>query len=268
MSIVETSIGTIESIWRYPVKSMRGENLDEAFVAFAGVMGDRVYSFVTDRGNPGFPWFTARDTESLLLYSPRYQQVSAMLKPKNLEAAQGMAPGVNPLTPTMEEFSVEVETPAGETYRIDDEAFLDHVKSLSGDPTLRVHFTEKSQYDCRPLSLFSMQLQESLSGELAMEVDKRRFRANFYVSWNEDKPPLYENELIGRRLRIGDRLEISVLERDPRCKMITLDPETSEANPNIIKHVSNTREGYAGVYGAVLVEGMVKAGDAITLLDR
>ncbi|EDX86104.1 MOSC domain protein [Synechococcus sp. PCC 7335] len=262
-----STVGTIESIWRYPVKSMRGENLAEAFVAFAGLMGDRVYSLVTDKGNPGFPWFTARDVESLLLYTPRYRQADATLKPSNLEAAQSMAPGINPLTPTIQDFSVEVETPEGETYRLEDEAFLNHIQTLSGDPTLRVHFTQKSQYDCRPLSLFSVQLQESLSDELAIDVDKRRFRANLYVNWNEDKPPLYENELLGKRLKIGDQLEVTMLERDPRCKMITLDPDTSEANPNIIKHIANTREGYAGVYGAVLVEGMVKAGDAIKLLD-
>ncbi|MBE9061610.1 MOSC domain-containing protein [cf. Phormidesmis sp. LEGE 11477] len=262
-----STVGTIESIWRYPVKSMRGENLAEAFVAFAGLMGDRVYSFVTDKGNPGFPWFTARDTESLLLYTPRYKQASATLKPKNLEAAQGMAPGINPLTPTIQDFSVEVETPEGKSYSLDDEAFLEHLQTLSQDPTLRVHFTQKSQYDCRPLSLFSVQLQELLSDQLAVEIDKRRFRANFYVSWNEDMPPLYENELLGKRLKIGDQLEVNVLERDPRCKMITLDPETSEANPDIIKHLASTHEGYAGVYAAVLVEGMVKAGDTIELLD-
>jgi uncharacterized protein len=87
------------------------------------------------------------------------------------------------------------------------------------------------------------------------------------VNWNGDKPPLYENELVGKRLKIGEMLEINVLERDPRCKMITLDPDTAEANPEIIKHVSRSYEGYAGLYGAVLVEGIVKAGDTIQLLD-
>lgn len=262
-----STVGTLESLWRYPVKSMQGEELDEVFVSFGGVMGDRVHSLVTTRGNPGFPWYTARDLESLLLYKPRYKQTTATLKPKNLEAAQNMAPGINPLTPEIEDFSVEVETPEGKVYSLSDEAFLAHLKTLSDDQTLRLHFTQKSQYDCRPLSLFSMQQQRSLADELAIEIDKRRFRANFYVNWSEDKPLLYENELIGKRLKIGDLLEINVLERDPRCKMITLDPDTAEANPNIIKHLARTQEGYAGVYGAVLVEGVVKSGDAIQLLD-
>ena len=37
-------IGTLSSVWRYPVESMRGEAVDEVFVAYTGVMGDRVYA--------------------------------------------------------------------------------------------------------------------------------------------------------------------------------------------------------------------------------
>ena len=260
-------VGAIESIWRYPVKSMCGEELHEAFVSFAGLMGDRVYSFVKSNGNPGFPWHTARDQSSLVLYQPRYTNLSVTLKPKNLDAAQSMAPGINPLYPGVDQFSVEVKTPGGEIYRLDDDAFLEHLKTLTNNQTLKLHFTQRSQFDCRPLSLFSLQLRDRLTAELGMTIDKRRFRANFYVNWTKDKPPLYENELVGKHLKIGETLEISLLERDPRCKMITLDPDTAEANPEIIKHVSRSYEGYAGVYGAVLVEGVVKVGDAIQLVD-
>jgi uncharacterized protein YcbX len=47
------AIGTVESLWRYPVKSMRGEELSEAFISFAGVYGDRLCAFKgSDRPNP------------------------------------------------------------------------------------------------------------------------------------------------------------------------------------------------------------------------
>lgn len=261
-----STVGTIESIWRYPVKSMGGEPLDRVFVAFAGLMGDRLYGIVKGGGNPGFPWHTARDQESLLLYKPRYKNTSITLAPDDLEAAQSLGPGINPLYPEAEQFSVEVATPDGEVYDLDSEAFLAHLKTVANNQTLKLHFTQRSQFDCRPLSLFSLQLRDVLAEELGVELDKRRFRANFYIKWHADKPPLYERELIGSRLKIGEMLEISVLERDPRCKMITLDPDTAAANPQIIKHVVQSHEGYAGVYGAVLVEGVVKAGDAVELL--
>jgi hypothetical protein len=48
-------IGTVESLWRYPVKSMRGEALQEAFVGFPGVYGDRLYAFRSSAAPKGFP---------------------------------------------------------------------------------------------------------------------------------------------------------------------------------------------------------------------
>ena len=68
-------------------------------------------------------------------------------------------------------------------------------------------------------------------------------------------------------LRIGSKVTIAVLERDPRCKMITLDPDTAEPNRAILRQVSRAHDGMAGVYGAVLVEGMVHRGDEVELLS-
>ncbi len=58
---------------------------------------------------------------------------------------------------------------------------------------------------------------------------------------------------------------MAVLERDPRCKMITLDANTGQPNPDVMKHVARQHDGKAGVYGAVLAEGMIRQGDEIML---
>ncbi|MGI8770720.1 MAG: MOSC domain-containing protein [Acidobacteriaceae bacterium] len=60
---------------------------------------------------------------------------------------------------------------------------------------------------------------------------------------------------------------IAVLERDPRCKMITLDPDGAGPNPEVMKRLARSHQGYAGVYAAVLVEGVIRPGDAISLLN-
>jgi uncharacterized protein len=60
---------------------------------------------------------------------------------------------------------------------------------------------------------------------------------------------------------------IAILERDSRCKMITIDPDTLEPNGAVLRRVSRSHDGMAGVYGAVLVEGMVHRGDEIELLS-
>ena len=64
-----------------------------------------------------------------------------------------------------------------------------------------------------------------------------------------------EDEFVGRTLRIGSKVVIAVLERDPRCAMITIDPDTSARNTAILGGVTKAHDGKAGVYGAVLVEG-------------
>ncbi len=68
-------------------------------------------------------------------------------------------------------------------------------------------------------------------------------------------------------MRIGSKVTVAVLQRDARCMMITLDPDTAEKTPAILKAVAQAHEGTAGVYGAVLVEGMIRKGDSVELLD-
>jgi uncharacterized protein YcbX len=256
-------IGTLESVWRYPVKSMRGEPVDDVFVAYTGVMGDRLYALSSSDAPPEFPWHTNREQEEFILYGARYRNQQATLKPGALEAAFKGA--LNPPYPTADAFALEIVTPEGEMLDVEDPAFL---AGLSGAASgeLRLHFTQKNAVDCRPLSLFSLQTLDQLQQETAMELDKRRFRANFYVDWN-DAGGFYENELVNRRLKIGDRLEIMVRELDPRCKSITIDPDTAETQPRILKHIARKHDGFAGVYAAVLSEGTVKPGDQIWLLD-
>ena len=51
---------------------------------------------------------------------------------------------------------------------------------------------------------------------------------------------------------------ITILQRDPRCTMITLEPETGVSNPEVLQQVTEAHDGTVGVYGAVLVEGMLR----------
>lgn len=120
--------------------------------------------------------------------------------------------------------------------------------------------------DCRPVSLFAIQTAQQLGRELGVAVDQRRFRANIYLDFNS-AGGFGEDALVGRSLRIGSKAVISILERDPRCKMITLDPDTGESNPEFLRKVAQAHGGMAGVYGAVLVEGTFRKGVTVSLLD-
>lgn len=256
-------IGTLESVWRYPVKSMRGEQVDDVFVAYTGVMGDRLYAISSSDAPPEFPWHTNREQEEFVLYSAGYKNRESTLKPPAMEAAFKEA--LNPPYPLADAFALEITAPDGETLDVEDPAFLAGLRDNS-EGELTLHFTQKNAVDCRPLSLFSHQTLAQLEQETGLDLDKRRFRANFYVNWDSAEG-FYENELVNRRLKIGGRLEIMVRELDPRCKSITIDPDTAETSPRILKHIARKHDGFAGVYAAVLTEGTVKPGDEICLLD-
>jgi uncharacterized protein YcbX len=258
-------VGKVESLWRYPVKSMRGEELNEAFAGYSGVYGDRVFAFKSSASPAGFPYFTAREQRSLLQYRPRFRFADKAARPVNLTEAEGN--GASPLLADISELIVDVETPDGKTLAIDDPALMDMLRAdIDEKHQLTLMRSQRAMADCRPVSIFSLQSAQRLAEETGTRVDKRRFRANVYVDLASDRG-FAENEFVGRSLKIGSKAVVRILERDPRCMMITLDPDTGEKTPAILKKVAQAHEGMAGVYGAVLVEGMLHKGDPVEVLD-
>lgn len=233
-----TCVGHVESLWRYPVKSMRGEELAAAWLGAGGMAGDRRYAVLSSAAPEAFPYLTARAQERMLLYRPM-----------------------------LTDAGVEVETAEGERLAIDSPRLLALLgEGLRQDAVLSLRRADAALADAQPISLFSIQTAAQLARETGGPVDKRRFRANIYADFAGEAGFL-EDTFVGRCLKIGDAAVISVIERDPRCKMITLDPDTAEAAPALIKHVAGVHERCAGVYAKVVAEGDVRVGDEISLVD-
>ena len=260
-------VGTAESLWRYPVKSMRGEERDELFVGYGGVYGDRLFAFESSANARGFPFFTGRDQRQMLRYRPRWRHPERAARPVNLVEAETMSHMINPITASHADLMIDVEAPDGRTFAIDDPALIETLRAgLDGEPRLTLLRSDKAMTDCRPLSIFAVQTAQKLGEETSLAVDQRRFRANVYLDL-ESGEGFGEDRFVGRNLRIGSKVVVSVLARDGRCMMVTLDPDTAEKTPAILKAVAQAHEGMAGVYGAVLVEGIIRRGDAIEVID-
>lgn len=241
-------IGTLEILRRYPVKSMKGEDLEEAFMSYGGLIGDRVYAFVDETNTSNFPWMTARQKGELVLFKPRFRS----------------APRPEKQYPDMEEYSLDVETPEGEVFDIRDPAFASYLGKRFEKP-LTLRFSEKGMWDSRPVSLFGMDTLRALEGETGLSLDHRRFRANCYVRW-ESGQPFFEDGLVGRTLQIGEKAKIVISKKDVRCVVVTLDPETAAPTPRILTHLARAHENCAGVYAVVLQEGIVRRGDSVSVL--
>jgi uncharacterized protein YcbX len=260
-------VGRVESLWRYPVKSMRGQELESAFAGYPGIYGDRIYAFGDSAARGGFPYLTAREKEQMLLFCPRFRHPELAGRPENLHQAEALAPGVTPVYAEAGELLVDVETPDGDSLAIDDPR-LRHLlcEGLREHHHLHLMRSQRALTDCRPVSLFSTQTAQQIGQDIGTTLDKRRFRANIYLDLASQQG-FGENEFVGRSLRIGEQAVLAILDRDPRCKMITLDPDTAEPNPEVMKRVARSYDGKAGVYAAVMVEGTVRTGDEVRLLD-
>ncbi|MGB0035755.1 MAG: MOSC domain-containing protein [Candidatus Acidiferrales bacterium] len=242
-------IGTLSALRRYPVKSMAGEDLTEARVTFAGIVGDRVFAFVQKDNHSDFPWMTGRQGHELILFRPRFLE-SPTTAEEYLDAGQ---------------FAAEVTTPEGEKFRMGDPIFTAYIEKRFARP-VKPRFSERSQTDSRPVSIFGLSTVRALSDETGIELDPRRFRANFYVRWENDQP-FFEDQLVGHELRIGETVTIHVVKKDQRCVMITLDPETAVRASIVFENVMRVHDSCVGVYGAVLREGIVRTNDPIYLMN-
>ena len=243
------NLGTVTRVRRYPVKSMAGEDLQEARVTFAGLAGDRVYAFVQKDNHSDFPWMTGRQGHELILFRARF--LEAPTTAQEFLAA--------------EQFAAEVTSPEGEMFRVGDAKFTAYIEKRFGKPVW-LRFSERSQTDAFPVSLFGLSTLRALSDETGMQLDARRFRANFYVRWNDDRP-FFEDSLVGSQVGIGEKVIVQLVKKDSRCIMITLDPETAAPSPVVLEKVARGHENCAGVYGAVLREGIVRMNDPVYLVN-
>src|SRR5258708_10591558 len=118
-----TIVGKVESLWRYPVKSMAGETVDEVFVGYAGVFGDRLYAFLNQRAPAGFPYLTGRTRPEMLRFSARFRDSDRTLQPPNPADPEHLGPGLTPVYPHADALVVDVTLPSGGTLVATDPPF-------------------------------------------------------------------------------------------------------------------------------------------------
>jgi hypothetical protein len=136
-------VGHVENLWRYPVKSMQGEQLREAFLGFAGVYGDRVYAFRSPAAPKGFTYQTGREQDQMILYRPAFCHPERMVRPPNLPEAEAMPPGATPVYPDPDDLALDVTTPSSEVLAIDDPRLLGMLGNGGAQGGLTLHRSDR-----------------------------------------------------------------------------------------------------------------------------
>ena len=229
------AVGRVAGLWRYPVKSMGAEALREIDVSWHGLAGDRRWAFVrSDAVANGFPWVTLRQNSAMNHYLPSF---------------------VDPGKPNAS--ATVVKTPSGEVKDITDPALA---SELYPDGASLIK-QDRGVFDTFPMSLISTQTIARLGEIVGTELDVLRFRPNILIESN-DGMPFVEDEWVGKVLRIGE-MQMRVDQRDGRCVVITLDPETGHSNGKILKAVREARQGCLGVYGSIVQPGRIRIDDPV-----
>jgi uncharacterized protein YcbX len=231
-------VGRIVGLWRYPVKSMAPETLAAVDVSWHGFSGDRRWAFMRD-GVPqsGFPWLTLRERGDMGHYRPSF------LEPDRPDKS-----------------ATVVRTPSGAVLDITDPALAAELC-----PGARVVRMDRGVFDTFPLSLITTQTIAALDEMVGARLAVQRFRPNILVE-AAGGAPFPEDGWVGRVLRAGGaRMRID--KRDGRCAVITIDPETTERQPEVLRVVARDRDGCLGVYGSTVEPGSLRVGDSVLIDD-
>ncbi len=83
-----------------------------------------------------------------------------------------------------------------------------------------------------------------------------------------DDRPFAEDDLSGALVQLGGEAQLSLLERIPRCRMVSLDPETASPDASILHWLAKTHAGRAGIYARTHHPGSIRVGDPVHILRQ
>jgi uncharacterized protein YcbX len=265
--------GAVVSLWRYPVKSMMGEELNASDLTDRGVFGDRSLALVdTETGkvvsakNPR-KWATMFDCRAVFTTPPVLG---------------------SPLPP------VRVTLPDGVSVTSDDARFAELMSSglgrpvtlataASSEPSLEEYWPDMAELDYQEtvtdetmpagtffdlatihvLTTATINQLRELYPEGQFEV--RRFRPNIVVRSDESDTGFVESNWVGQELRVGDDVVLEITDHCPRCVMTTLPQGDLPKDSGILRTAARHNDVHVGVYGEVRRAGRVQRGDAVTL---
>lgn len=232
------AFGRVRGLWRYPVKSMAPEPLEEVDASWHGLAGDRRWAFVRDGAErSGFPWLTIRQRSDMAQYRPRF------LERDDPDSS-----------PTV------VRTPGGEELEVVDSRLAAEIGT--GARAIRQN---RGVFDEMPLSLITTESVGSLEAMVGRRLGVERFRPNLLVE-TATGSAFPEDEWVGSVLSIGD-LRMRIDQLDERCVVVNVEPHTGERDPAVLRTIARQHGACLGVYGSTVRPGRVAVGDPVGLAD-
>jgi uncharacterized protein YcbX len=272
-SATQTAYGSVASLWRYPVKSMMGEELNATEVTERGLLGDRAFALidgsdgkVASAKNPR-KWPNLFDFRATFVEPPsaaaKVPRVRIVL-PDGTTLTNDQA-DLNQILSNALNRAVTLSAAgrgavSAEEYWPDMEG-LDHRDTVT-DFTL----PEQTFFDSAVVHLLTTATLDHLR-ELYPQgrFEARRFRPNIVVQSVSGEKSFLENAWVGHTLIIGSEVRLSVTGACARCVMTTLPQGDLPRDPGILRTAAQYNQANVGVYAAVMRGGTIRRGDAVRL---
>ncbi|NDJ79045.1 MAG: MOSC domain-containing protein [Chloroflexi bacterium] len=286
------NVGTVHTIWRYPVKSMQGEMVDEAIITAHGLRGDRSYALVeVETGHvvsAKHPrkWAQVLQCRAAYLAPPG---AAGTLPPIQITLPDGSTvtshdPDVDRVLSAAlgREVRLVGQSPDDPVDRPIREANRAPVYEIESAEDIRLEPMGRATpggtfVDYAPLLLLTTaSLQWLRTITPGSDFDVRRFRPNMVIEPRDEAAGLVENDWLGHHLQIGERLTLHVFDPCPRCVITTLAQRELAHDVQILRTVAQHTAAQSvteapgqdmpavvGVYAQAETGGTVRSGDAV-----
>ena len=288
MTAQAACVGSVQSLWRYPLKSMQGEQISATAVTERGVLGERAYAIldcetghIASAKHPR-KWEKLFQCRATFVQPP---QLGVPLPPVLITLPDGAL--ISSAQPDADQILGRVlgrdvmliaTAPTAPT-READRSPLDSAaeQDLIREEPMGLAAPAGTFFDYAPVHVLTTATLARLK-ELDPEgdFDMRRFRPNIVVAPLGDESGFVENDWLGQLLTSGGEAQLQLIDPCPRCVVTTLAHEDLPRDPGILRTVSQHNAvasvtlapgvvlpAVAGVYALVQQHGTIRQGDAV-----
>jgi uncharacterized protein len=258
---------SVATLWRYPVKSMQGEELDAAEITAGGLLGDRRFAVIDSatgkvahvknhRKWPRFYSYRAAYTEPPRAGSALPAVRITMLDGTSATTDQADLPKLLSEALGREvTLSGPLPAPTAEEYVI------------AGGQAASFDVPSQTFFDSDILHLVTTASLDRLrSLHPDGRIEPRRFRPNIVVATGPDTSGFAENDWVGRKIAIGEHVRLRVTMTTDRCNVPTLAQGDLPKDSRILRTAARYNNAQLGVYADVISGGPVRRGDPVTVL--
>ncbi|WP_444684065.1 MOSC domain-containing protein [Alkalicoccus luteus] len=233
----------VEALYRYPVKSMQGEQVSKTAIMPYGFYGDRSHTFKREDGR----YLTITQLPQMTAYQAAFEGE------ESLDAYP----------------AVRINTPSGNTYSFHDEGIRMELEEQWGETV----YKEVYQPEAVPSGAIEEEAILIVTKSSLAELEKRlgkptaaeRFRPNIIL--DADLPPFSESDFIGVRLQTEGGAVLEGVRMCPRCAIINVDPATGETDRDYLRTTATELKNEFGLYVSVIKPGVIRRSEQLRIIS-